>query len=263
MKSYERLIDLHDGQNAFILGSGTSLFKITKHKRYKEIFDHVSVAINSSIIATDWLQGDIFNRYWTSNDVCAMLWTYWAQVLDSKCSKVIRDSWHKQHDALEPYMDDFYEFSPRTGWDGAPQNINELLYGEGCKEPDTDEEHDNAIKVDEKALCSISSIPSAIDLAIQMGCKKIFLLGVDHYMAGGKSHFWDYLPQRERPRVSVGGYRATHRMQKAMFEENMKTYNSLNKFAEKKGAKIFMCNHNSRVKAFDKIEFDDALEMVK
>jgi len=263
MKSYEKLIDCHSGQVAFVLGSGTSLFKITKNKRYKEIFDHVSIAINSSIIATDWLEGDGSKRYWTSNDVCAMLWSYWSQVLDSKCNKVIRDSWEKHYDYLEPYKNDFYEFSPRTGWVGAPQNINELLYGEGCKEPKTSEEQDDAIKIDEKALCSISSIPSAIDLAIQMGCKKIFLLGVDHYMAGKYSHFWDYLPQKEKPRVSIGGYRATHRMQNAMFEENMKTYNALNRFAEKKNAQIFNCNHKSRVKAFDKIDFDEALEIIK
>jgi len=263
MKSYERLIDLHNGQNAFIIGSGTSLFKITKHKRYQDIFDHVSIAINSSILATNWLDGDPYNRYWTSNDVCAMLWSYWSQVLSSKCSKVIRDSWEKHYDYLEPYDDWFYEFSPRTGWSGAPQNINELLYGEGCKEPETDSEKDIAIKKDERALCAISSIPSAIDLAIQMGCKKIFLLGVDHYMAGGKSHFWDYLPERERPRVSVGGFRATHRMQKAMFEENMKTYAALDRFAQKKNAKIFNCNDKSRVKSFDKISFDEALEMIK
>lgn len=262
MKSYEQLIDLHNGQNAFILGAGTSLFKITKDKNYNEIFNHVVVTINSSIIATNWKDGDSYGRYWTSNDVCAMLWSYWQQVVDSNCNKVIRSSWEKHYDSFRPYEDLFFEFSPRTGWDGAPQNINELLYGEGCKEPQTDQEKDLAIKEDERALCSISSIPSAIDLAIQMGCKKIFLLGVDHYMAGGKSHFWDYYHPKDKPRVAIGGYRATHRMQKAMFEENQKTYAALNRFAEKKKAKIYMCNHQSRVKCFDKIDFSEGLNLL-
>ena len=191
-----------------------------------------------------------------------MKWSYWDSVVNSKCKKIIRNSWGKHYDRLKTHGDCFYDFAPRSGWDNAPKNINELMYGDGCKEPQTDEEKDRAIKEDEKGLCCISSIPSAIDLAIQMGCKKIFLLGVDHYMAGKYSHFWEYFPVGKRPKVSLGGYRATHDMQKAMFDENQKTYSALDRFAEKKEAKIFLCNPKSRVKSFDKIEFDQVFDLI-
>lgn len=262
MKSYEELINIHKDEFAFILGAGTSLFKIMKHEKYQDIFDHITISINSSILATNWFSGDYYKRYWTSNDVCSMQWSYWSNVVNSKCNKVIRNSWEKYYNILKPYENFFYEFKPRTGWEGAPRNIHELMYGSGCIEPKTEQELNDAIKEDEKGLCCISSIPSAIDLAIQMGCKKIFLLGVDHYLSGKYSHFWEYFPVNERPKIAINGFVATHRMQEAMFEENQKTYNALNKFAEKKDAKIYVCNPKSRIKAFDKIEFDDVFNLL-
>ena len=264
MKSYSELIDAHEDENCFILGAGTSLFKIMKHKDYQKVFDNnVNITINASILATEWEEGNPDKRYWTSNDVACMHWTYWEKVLESNCKKLIRDSWKDRHDDLKDYEEFFYEFSPRSGWENAPTTINELLYGEGIDEPATDEEKDNAIKENEIGLCSISSIPSAIDFAIQAGCKKIFLLGVDHYMVGRLSHFWEYLPKNKQPVVMPGGFRATHKMQSAMFEENMKTYTSLDRFAKKRGSEIFLCNPKSRVNCFNKIEFNDAIEMIK
>lgn len=263
MKSYGELIGTHAGETGFIFGAGTSLFKIMKHKEYKKVFDdNVNITINASILATEWEEGNPEKRYWTSNDVACMHWTYWEKVLKSKCRKLIRDSWKEKHDVLKPYEEFFYEFSPRTGWDNAPTTINELLHGEGVVEPKTDEEKDLAIKEKELGLCAISSIPSAIDFAIQVGCKNIFLLGVDHYMSGKLSHFWEYFPKNKQPVVKPGGFKATHRMQNAMFEENMKTYASLERFAKKKGSEIFLCNPKSRVNCFNKIEFNEALEMI-
>jgi len=264
MKSYGELVGKHAGDNGFIFGAGTSLFKIMEHKDYQKVFDNnVIVTINASILATEWAEGNPEKRYWTSNDVACMHWTYWDKVLNSNCKKLIRDSWKGRHDELKEHEELFYEFSPRTGWDNAPTSIDELLYGEGSIEPKTDKEKDNAIKEDEIGLCSISSIPSAIDFAIQAGCKNLFLLGVDHYMAGKISHFWEYLPKNKRPVVKPGGFKATHKMQNAMFEENMKTYASLERFAEKRGSKIYLCNPRSRVNCFNKIEFDQAIEMIK
>lgn len=263
MKSYGELIGTHAGETGFVLGAGTSLFKIMKSKDYPMIFENVVISINASILATEWEEGDPEKRYWTSNDVACRHWTYWDKVLASNCKKLIRDSWRSKHDILKGYEDSFYEFSPRTGWENAPTTIDELLYGEGVEEPKTDEEKDNAIKDDERGLCAISSIPSAIDFMIQAGCRKIFLLGVDHYMAGKLSHFWEYFPKSQQPVVRPGGFKATHRMQKAMFEENMKTYASLDRFAKKKGSEIFLCNPKSRVTCFNKIEFNDAIGMIK
>lgn len=263
MRSYSELIGRHQGEIGFVLGSGTSLFKITKNIDYKDIFNHVTIAINSSILAVSNEIGSDQKKYWTSNDVCSMQWTYWKNVIDSNCKKIIRDSWKNKHEELKPYEDLFFEFTPRSGWKNAPTNINELMFGPGIEEPESDEEKDIAIKEDEIGLCAISSIPSAIDFMIQIGCAKIFLLGVDHYISGRYSHFWEYYPKNIQPRVQLGGFRATHNMQKAMFEQNMKTYSSLNRFAEKRESKIYMCNEKSRVSCFEKIDFNEALKMIK
>lgn len=264
MKQYSEFIGKHEGEVGFVLGAGTSLFSIMKHKRYKEIFDHVVISINSSILATDWEEGDSNKRYWTSNDVCCLHWSYfWNKVLRSNCNKLIRNSWQHKHKEFLDHIDSFYEFCPRTGWEGASNSINELIYGEGVKEPSTKDEKDNAIKENEIGLCCISSIPSAIDFAIQSGCKKIFLLGIDHYVLGQKSHFWQYFHKLKQPTVRVGGFKATIPMQEAMFKENMKTYSSLNRFAYKKDAKIYLCNPKSKVECYDKIDFDDVFGLIK
>lgn len=263
MKQYSEFIGKHEGEVGFVLGAGTSLFNITRHKKYKEIFNHVVVSINSSILATEWQEGSAEKRYWTSNDVCCLHWSYfWNNVLKSNCNKLIRDSWKHKHEEFAEHIDSFYEFSPRSGWEGASKSINELMYGEGVKEPATEEEQDEAIKENEIGLCCISSIPSAIDFSIQAGCKKIFLLGVDHYTLGRRSHFWEFFHRTKQPFVMPGGFKATHLMQKAMFKENMKTYSSLDRFANKKGAQIYLCNPKSKVECYQKIDFDDIFGLI-
>jgi len=229
MKSYETLIDKHEGETAFVVGAGTSLYGVD----LSPIHDHVVISVNSSIILMPWQDGDIKNRYWISNDSAVRGWSYWEDVKKSKATKIIRNSWKKYYEEIP----DFLVFSPRKE---VSVNIN----------------------LSEKALCYSSSIPSAIDLAIQMGCKNIFLLGVDHYFRNGRSHFWQLYNKECQP-VPVKTVVPPFVLQQHMFNVNEHSYDLLKWFADFRKAKIYNCNPLSMVKPFDKIEYKNALEMVK
>jgi len=229
MKSYETLIDKHEGDTAFVLGAGTSLHGLN----LSPIYDHVVISVNSSFILMPWQQGDPEKRFWISNDSAVRGWSYWQDVKKSNATKIVRDSWEKYYDEIP----DFLIFSPRSTGHGI-------------------------IMPHEKALAYSSSIPSGIDLAIQMGCKKIFLLGVDHYFSGRRSHFWEYYPKKFQP-IPVKTILPPFFMQQHIFDINKKTYDALKRFADYKDAEIYNCNPLSKVRPFKRIKYDDALDIIK
>jgi hypothetical protein len=231
LKPYEQLVNTQLHKNAFVCGAGLSLQDVIQHPSFSEVEKHVVVCVNSSILAFDWSKGNADNRYWISNDSAVRSWTYWENVKKAKGHKIIRDSWSKYYDEIP----DFYVFSPRQTPDG-------IIY------------------YNETGLVSCSSVPSGIDLALQMGCSNVFLLGVDHYARNGKSHFWDLWEEEKKPKTSA--FRAPIYMQEKIFNTNQKTYKALLNFAEYKKAKIYNCNLISAVKGIERIEFNTALEMV-
>ena len=186
----------------------------------------VVITVNSSILAMSWDGGNPYNRYWISNDAVVMKWTYWKQIKSAKCTKIVRSSWEKYEDKINGFL----MFDPRP----TPENI---------------------INYSDQGLAYCSSVPSAIDLALQMGCKRIYLLGVDHYTDGSKSHFWQCWGHKKQPR----GPLAPITQQKQSFEHNMQAYEALNGFADFMDAKIYNCNENSKVEIFEKINFQDSL----
>jgi len=218
LQSYTQLLTNNIDSIVFILGAGTSLHGLD----ISRIHSHPVISVNSSILLMPWETGLEEDRYFISDDSAIRTWTYWKDVKQSKCHKIIRNSWEKYYDEIP----DFYYFWPR-------------------KKPDT------TIDPDDTGLCYYNSMATSIDFALKiLGCKKIFLLGLDHYDVGGKTHFWQFWPKEKQPK----GMFAPILLQYKMFLGSEKTYDALDKFAEYKDAKIFNCNPKSRVETFEKID---------
>jgi len=225
--SYIILRDKHKGQSCFIVGAGPSLYEVSRHPRYKKIFKHVSIFVNSSILAIKNNYAKKNRTYWISNDALVMRWTYWYDLKIANCTKIVRNSWSKYKEAIKGFL----MFHPRPTSEGV-------------------------IKPKDRGLAYCSSVPSALDLAIQMGCKKIFLIGVDHYMEGNKSHFWQFWSTSKWPK----GPLAVQGQQMRSFQFNLQAFKALKGYAETKRVKIYNCNRLSRVKYFKKITFEEALD---
>jgi len=230
MKSYIDFVNKHTNEIAFVVGAGTSLLEVYNSPLLEHIHNHVVVSVNSSFIMMPWAGGSPEKRYWISNDALCRRWNWWPLVKKSACNKIVRDSW-KPHFHEIP---DFHTFHIRPTSEGI-------------------------INPDDTGLAYCSSVPSGIDLCIQMGCKCIYLLGVDQYMIGEKSHFWQYLPKEKQPR-RIDFMMAPHKQQKDAFKYNDMAYPALKKFAEIKNVTIYNCNPSSRVEVFDKISFTDAID---
>ncbi|MFW6172979.1 MAG: hypothetical protein ACOC5T_04480 [Elusimicrobiota bacterium] len=231
LKPYTQLRHLLVDKPVFILGSGTSLFF---EKKLRVIFDYPVIAVNSSVLLTQWRDdGDKKNRFWLSNDALCRKWSYWPLVLRSNLNGIIRDSWGRYFKEVQ----DFYVFSGRGDWR-------------------------NKFDVEENKLIGCSSVPSSLDMAIQLGCKLIFLLGVDHYFQKGKRYFWEYWEKDKRP-VYKKPHMHPERHQKRIFKQNNEAYGVLKKVAHTLNIGVFNCNLKSHVNIFDKIDIEDALNYIK
>ena len=95
-----------------------------------------------------------------------------------------------------------------------------------------------------------------------MGCTKVFLLGVDHRMVNGNSHFWQLWPKKERPlrQGKPGNYMPCQRQQGRVFKSNHRNFEILAKYAKAIGAQVFNCSNISDVKAFERTSLEDALK---
>ena len=239
LKSYTSLINSHVNETIFILGAGTSLHSAMQSPLFNRIFDQVVIAVNSSIMATSWVDKDPGanikrNRLFLSNDALCRRWSYWNTVKQCNAIKIVRDSWLKYIDELT----DFLIFSPRP----TPEDV---------------------INPEDTGLAYCSSVPTAIDLAIQMGCSKIYILGLDHYMTGKYSHFWQLWPRNKWPtRTDSILAMATHAQQQKVFPVNMKAFSALNGFADIKNVKVYNCNPLSKVECFEKIKFEETMKQV-
>lgn len=222
---HKKLLDIHSGEVAFVVGAGTSLYNLNIDAIHK----HVVIAVNSAILLMPWESGDYQRRFWISNDALCMKWNWWPKVLKAHCTKIVRNSWEKYFGQIKDFG--FYQFVPRR----------------------TDE---GTIEDDDLGLCYCSSVPSGIDLAIKMGCKKVFLLGVDQYFIGPKSHYWQMWAPLKQPR-RLDRKMATQSQQEWTFDYNNRAYKALSSLADRKGVQIFNCNPQSKVESFRKIKYED------
>lgn len=226
--------NLNQGSSAFVCGAGPSM----AHLNLDGIHKHIVIAVNSACMLMPWQEpGDSTKRFWISNDVLCMRWTYFNKyVKDAHCTKVVRDCWLRY--GSQHATNNFRYFRPRS---------------------DQDEE-----KIDgaEGGLCYVSSVPTSVDFAILMGCKSIFLLGVDHKMVQGNSHFWQFW---KKTKPWQGGKKVIKKPEQShqlrVFRKNIGVFEKLNVLAKEKGCKIYNCSRISTVEVFPKISLTQALEM--
>lgn len=231
---YTDLLKRHEGQTAIICGAGPSLeLEFNQHHRREAIHAHTVFAVNSAIMNVDWDEGSPERRYWISNDALCRRWGYWKNVMRSRATRIVRDSWEKYYDEIP----DFYYFWRRPTAEGI-------------------------VNSEDDGLAYCSSVPSSLDFAIQSGHKRIILLGVDHRMTDGKSHFYQFWPISKWPK----GWQmllASQSQQKSVFVDyNALAFSALKIFADEKGVEVFNANPMSKVEAFPKITLDEALEMI-
>lgn len=228
LQSYELLKDKHIGESCFILGSGTSLHGVD----LSGINKYNVICVNASILLVDWNSGDPTNRFWISNDAFCRQWSYWKDIKKSKATKIVRDSWRSFFGELRG----FYVFSPRPT-------------------------RETVVNPNDTGLCYCSSIPSAIDLSLQIGCKKIFVLGVDQYSKGKFRYFWEYWDKNDQPVFKRQMQTIDH--QSKIWDMDKGVYSSLNNFAQIKNAHIYNCSQYSKVETFDKISLEEAYSIAE
>ena len=228
MNSYVQLINKHPGSSCFIFGAGPSLWNMMHEPFFKDIPDNgITIAVNSAVMAVPNFD------YWVSNDVLCRRWSWWKDVINGKGIKVVRNSWEKYREELDDFL--FFDHRP------TPENI---------------------IDPEDVGLAYCSSIPSSIDLAIQMGCKKIFLFGVDQSMCKGKHHFWQSMKKDQQP-VSNPSVQDSWERQQEVFSISTTALEALNGFAKHKDVKVYNVSwktirgFGSKVKMFKKIEICD------
>ena len=244
LKPYTILKDKHSGETCWIIGAGTSLLGFYKYENRDAIHNDVVIAVNSAIFAMPWglphtnkeityeVDSNPDRRYWISNDALCRRWSWWDYVKKSKCIKIVRDSWS----AYEKELKGFLYFWPRPT-------------------------SEDVINPDDEGLSYCSSVPTSIDLAIYMGCKKIYLLGVDQYMSQDRSHWWQFLEGNNIPR-RIDFVMALQSQQKEAFVYNNMAYPALKQYADKYEVSICNCNPQSQVNTFSKITFDQALSEI-
>ncbi len=233
--------DINSGSKCFVVGAGPSLAFLD----ISPIHDHVVIAVNSSALLMPWNQeGDLSKRFWISNDVLCMRWDYFdTHVKTACCTKLIRTSWYKNHDQLKGH--NFRYFSPRhTGVPAKTRPVKQL-------DPD------------DPGLCSVSSVPAAVDFAVLMGCKQVYLLGADHKMVHGNSHFWQFWDKSKWPqrKDKEKFFKPEKKHQVRVFDQNVRVFKALKKFASSKGTSIYNCSSRSALDLFKKIPFEEAFDV--
>jgi len=237
MKNYTELIGKYEGKTAIICGAGPSLYEVYMNKKVWEKINNgnqVIIICNSAILAFDWYldAGNPDMKIWLSNDSLSKKWSWWELVKKANCIKIVRNSWLKYKKELKGFL----FFSPRKT-------------------------SEDIVDFEEQNLCYCSSLPSSLDLSLQLGCKSIFLLGADHSRSkDGKRYFWEYFNKKDQPR-QIQPAIPRFEVQARSFKFNNMAYKALKKFAEYKKVNIYNCNPESKVEVFDKITIKELLKI--
>lgn len=239
LNSYKKLNQITWANTSCVIcGAGPSLINYS-FKNYNNLH---FISVNSSIIKMPWeLAGRAgFLRAWISNDSLCRRWDYFEKVISDKCEKIVRDSWLKYSNELP----NFLYFSPRSSKEEIIlENDDGLLYN--------------------------SSVPTAVDLAIKLGFKRIILLGIDHKCYEGATHFWELMPFEKQPKEKVNSkgskmlippnrIRQPLEIQKNVWSMNIEVFKSLKKHAESKGIEILNVQECDSDLPFAKISFKES-----
>lgn len=238
LQAWDDLSDFKDinlNASCFIVGAGPSVGFVN----LSAIHNHVVISVNASALLMPWFEeGDEDRRFWLSNDALCMRWSYFqSHVMKFKCTKLVGAEW-RQHD-VKLRGHGFRFFSPRNS-------------------------QSHPLSDSDPGLCSVSSVPSAIDFALLMGCKRIYLLGVDQKMTQGHSHFWQFWDKSKWPQRSdqQKNFQPEQKHQVVVFKKNQSTFKSLKEYSITKEAVVKNCSSRSSLEVFEKISLDDALKEV-
>lgn len=91
---------------------------------------------------------------------------------------------------------------------------------------------------------------SALRLLYLLGFRKIYLLGADFDMSGEKTYHFD----EQRDKGAVNGNMSTYEALKTHYFPSLKPY------FEKAGYHVYNCNLESKLKVFDFVRYEDAIE---
>jgi len=226
----------HQGRKAFICGAGPSVYR----QDISGIHQHVVLAVNSACMLMPWDEYvDVESRFWVSNDILCKRWTYFEKyVKRAYCIKLVRSCW--KHFYIEHQGLNFRYFRPRNDQDKT------------------------SLSLKEGGLCYVSSVPTAIDFSILLGCKLIFLVGVDHKMVKGKSHFWQFRNRNSNKPYQCGKKPVLNPEQEhqlRIFRKNIPVFEKLDLLATSRKCRIYNCSKISTVDIFPKITLDQALKM--
>lgn len=228
----EQFRNIHAGKKCFVCGAGVSIGS----QDLSGIHAYPVICVNSSILLMPWNEpGDVLSRFWISTDSLCMQWDYfWKKVGVYECTRVVRNSWSRSTASLDGITMHFY----------IPRKMNE-------------------IKWKEEGLMAGSSILSAIDLALLMGCKKVILLGVDHVSVNGNSHFWQNWPLKDRPikNGKANNFAPCQLQQGRVFKTNIRSFDLLKKYSETIGATIFNASPVSVINSFERISLEEAIRI--
>ena len=232
MSDTEQFRDIHVGNKCFVCGAGVSVGTMD----LTGIHEYPVICVNSSVMLMPWGEpDDAKKRFWVSTDALCMQWDYfWNKVMRWEMTRVVRNSWARSAKELKGVEMHYYIPRRATG----------------------------DIKPKEEGLMGGSSILSGIDLALLTGCKKVFLLGVDHRNVNGNSHFWQLWPKKERPlrQGKPGNYMPCQRQQGRVFKSNFRNFDILSRLAKSTGAEVYNCSTISEVKSFPYMSLEDALK---
>jgi hypothetical protein len=90
---------------------------------------------------------------------------------------------------------------------------------------------------------------AALRILFILGIRRVFLLGVDFKMDQNRKYHLD----QDRHKGSIGGNNATYQQLNARFKE-------LRPYFKKEDFRIFNCNPNSKLKVFDFVSFEAAIQ---
>lgn len=217
----------------FIVAAGPSIV-FTEMSKIHHDNKNTIFSINSSIILMPWLdnaQENMGRRFWFSSDILCIKWDYYkSHVLQSACTRIVRDNW-KNHKDVPQDKFEFFKAKEKGSEDG---------------------------------LLAQSSTTAAVHYALLNGFKKIVLLGCDQKFLHQTSHFWGFIPNKlDRPyRLDKGkNFFPCQRQQERVFRNNIPVFEQLNKLAKELGAEIYNCSHISTIKVFPKISLDEAIKL--
>ena len=196
MPTLEDVRGKYRGRSALVMGAGPSLrhvhdrpliqrrhrggvFKLPDVPRPSPLQRHVVIAVNDAV-----LKMPDADFYFTSDPGMTQYW-HWDLVVDSGSTLVLNTPGFRRE-------------SLKLQYDVEPERI--ILYEKRKASPDV-----ALSEADHRIIYGPSSAHCAVNFAVMLGCKRIYLLGMDCKCVEGHKYFWQFADQ-----PGPGGTRTGH-----------------------------------------------------